>query len=72
MSISPQLAREATMDQVSRLVHGVYVYASLLAMLGLTTNFAREHPAWFWGAAASMAFSMGLRLALLAFREAHV
>ncbi len=69
MSISPQLAREATMDQVSRLVHGIYVYASLLAMLGLTTNFAREHPAWFWGAAASMAFSMGLRLALLAFRE---
>ena len=57
------------MDQMSRLVHGVYVYASLLFLLGLTTNFAAEHPAWFWGAVAPMSASIGLRLALFAFRD---
>lgn len=69
MSMSRQLAREAMLDQISRLVHGVYVYASLLAALGLTTQFAGEHPVLFWSAGSAMAISVGLRGALLAFRE---
>ncbi len=56
-------------EQISRLVHGVYVYASILVVLVWTTPFAVDHPRVYWGCAACMAGGMAVRVALRFFGE---
>lgn len=65
-----RLVREGTLDQASRLIHGPYVYASLLVVLALTTNYRTEHPLLFWAAVGAISASMALRIVLLIHREA--
>jgi signal transduction histidine kinase/CheY-like chemotaxis protein len=56
-------------EQISRLVHGVYVYASMLVVLAWTTTFAVDHPRVYWSCAACMAGGAAVRVALRLFGE---
>lgn len=69
VTAAEQVARQAETEQISRLVHGVYVYASLLVVLAWTTPFAVDHPRVYWGCAACMAGGMAVRVALRLFGE---
>lgn len=59
-----EFAQEAAFDMVARLSHGIYVFPIILVILGTTTTYRADHPLLFWGSAASIAASMGLRIAL--------
>jgi signal transduction histidine kinase/CheY-like chemotaxis protein len=69
LTAAQQVARQAVTEQISRLVHGVYVYASMLVVLAWTTPFAVDHPRVYWGCAACMASGAAVRLALRLFWE---
>ena len=58
-----QIRREAARDQVSRLVHGPYVYASLVAALWFSTTYPSDHPWLFYGTVAALVLSSALEWA---------
>lgn len=65
MVLQPNLIREATLDQVSRLVHGTYVYFSLLIVLAASTDFPWKNPILFTACSASFAATAILRIVLI-------
>ncbi len=69
LTTAQQVARQAMTEQISRLVHGIYVYASILVVLMWTTPFAVDHPRVYWGCAACMVGGMAVRVALRLFGE---
>ena len=69
LTTAQQVARQAVTEQISRLVHGVYVYASMLVVLAWTTPFAVDHPRVYWSCAACMAGGAAVRVALRLFGE---
>jgi signal transduction histidine kinase/ActR/RegA family two-component response regulator len=61
--------REATRDQISRLVHGTYVYVSLLVALDLTTTYKLDHPELYWWSVGAVSLSIAIRVALMIWQE---
>ena len=68
-SVWPELVREADLDQVARMFHGVYAYPLMVAILGLTTEYRVEHKGLFWFSTAAILVAMGMRIALLVWRK---
>ncbi len=66
------LLREANLDQIARLIHGIYIYPLLFAVLSLSTPFRSEHPGLFWGTASVTMAAMVLRIVIMARRLAVV
>src|SRR5215831_7560873 len=64
----PDLVQEANLDQVARLVHGVYVYPLLFIVLGLSSSLSTQHSRLFWGASSALAAAMAMRVGLMAMR----
>jgi two-component system, sensor histidine kinase len=58
------LVQQAAYDLTVRLRHGIYAFPVLLTILGTTTSYPPRHPALFWGAAISVAASVGVRIVL--------
>src|ERR1700693_6320302 len=65
----PEFLREADADLIARLLRGIIPYLILLLTVGATTDYRREHSLFFWGFAAAVVTSMGIRVALARLRE---
>jgi signal transduction histidine kinase/ActR/RegA family two-component response regulator len=63
-----ELKREAVRDQVTRMLHGVYVFPLILGVVGLMTPYRADHPTLFWAAAGATLVAMGMRIALAILR----
>ncbi len=59
--LSPELVREAALDQVTRLTRGAYVLPIILVAIWTTTPYASDHPRMFWGSAAVLIVATVMR-----------
>jgi len=68
-ALQRELILEAVLDQVARLVHGIYAYPLVLVALATSTPVLIEHPSLFWSSAALVGSATCVRLALLLHRK---
>jgi signal transduction histidine kinase/ActR/RegA family two-component response regulator len=59
-----ELKREAVRDQVTRMLHGVYVFPLILGVVGMMTPYRADHPILFWEVAGATLVSIAMRIAL--------
>ena len=57
------------MDQVVRLVHGIYAYPTLIAAVWMATRYAVDHPASFWTCAVGIGLAIAIRVVAMVFGE---
>src|SRR5205807_6160703 len=67
--LSPELVREARLDQVTRLIRGAYVIPLILILVWATTSFVSDHPRLFWGSAAAIITATAMRTIVALLRE---
>jgi len=61
--LPPELVREATMNQIKRLVHGIYAFPIVVAFVG-AMGYAADHPLLFWTSSAVVVVAVGMRIVL--------
>jgi signal transduction histidine kinase/AmiR/NasT family two-component response regulator len=67
--LSPNLVREASLDQAKRMIHGLYAYPIFFTVLWATTSYRIDHPRLFWGALTAIGLSLPLRIVTVTWRE---
>src|SRR5947208_1918013 len=67
--LSPNLVREASLDQAKRMIHGLYAYPIFFGLLWTTTSYRIDHPRLFWGTLTAVALSLTLRIITVQWRE---
>src|SRR5258708_15308491 len=61
--LPPEFVREATMNQIKRLIHGIYAFPIVVAFVGVM-GYAADHPLLFWTSAAAVVVAVGMRIVL--------
>jgi signal transduction histidine kinase/CheY-like chemotaxis protein len=67
--LSPELVREAALDQVTRLIRGAYVFPVVMLIVWATTRYNVEHPRLFWSLATAIVIGTCLRITVSVLRE---
>ncbi len=68
-SLLAYLTAEADLDQILRLISGIYIYPLLFVILAVSTPFRVEHPVLFFTSALISLAAMAMRVVFIRFRE---